>query len=353
MPNISLKSIKWESVKLIFGAISGIASVSRAEISAKTGLSLMTVGKVTDALLSMGIILQTKETRSAPGRRAGLLRVNPAHCAVVLDLTSRDFSMHIIDMNLRLIEKRSHAYNDEFFFEENLAMFLKDTYTYLNSRGDLSFCVGVGVSVPGAYSPLSDRVAGDRVPGLSSVPIAQTIAERLPGLHLHIETDVNAAAMSNAREIENYDEKLIHYWFVDAGNISGAIIHHGEILRGAHSTAGSFGKIQLVRGRTLETLLRPDNTPDENAALMADAIYNSLMFADPDQVLIECELYHHGEQFVDLVRTKLCQHYGLSEDTSPLRVGSRCDFRHAHRGLVLKLREMWLAQMILSEPIEQ
>ncbi len=353
MQNISLKSIKWESVKAIFGAIAGTASVSRAEISAATGLSLMTVGKVTDALLSVGILLQTKETRTAAGRRAGLLRVNPAHYAVILDLTSQDFSMHLIDMNLGLIEKRPHTYNDDFFFEENLALFLKDVSTYLSLRGDLSLCVGVGVSVPGVYSPAADRVAGDRLPGLSSIPIAQTVSARLPGLPLYIDADVTAAAMSHALSIERFREKQIHYWFVDAGNVTGAIVDRGEILRGAHGTAGCFGKMHMVRGRTLETMLRHTNTPDENASLLADAIYNTLMFADPDHVVVECELYHYREAFVDLVRARLCEHYHLSDETLSLLSGSRCNFRHAHRGLVLKLREMWLSRQVLSEPIGQ
>lgn len=352
MQNISLKSIKWESVKAIFGVIADAASVSRAEISDATGLSLMTVGKVIDALLSMGILLQTKDTRSAAGRRAGLLRINPIHYAVILDLTSQDFSMHIIDMRLGLVVNRLHAYNDDFFFEENLSLFLKDAHTYLTGRGDMDHCIGVGVSVPGPYLPKTDRIVGDRLPGLSSLPIRETVARRLPDLPLYIDADVNAAAMSNALDIENYREKQIHYWFADAGNISGAIVNQGEILRGAHNAAGNFGRMHMVRGRTLETMLRPDNTPDENASLMADAVYNTLMFVDPDHVVLECELYHHREDFVDLVRKKLQEQYHLTDDALCLLAGSRCKYRHAHRGLVLKLREMWLSRMILPEHAE-
>lgn len=353
MQNISLKSIKWESVKSIFGVIAGTSSVSRAEISAATGLSLMTVGKVTDPLLSMGIILQTKETRAAAGRRAGLLRVNPAHYAVILDLTSQDFSMNVIDMNLDMVEKFTHAYNDDFFFEENLTLFLKDVHTYLSDRADTNACVGIGVSAPGAYSPLTDQVSGDRLLGLSSIPLAKTISERLPGLPLHIDAAVNAAAMSNVLQIENYREKQIHYWFVDAGYVCGAIVDRGEILRGAHNAAGNFGKMHIVRGRTLEAMLRLANTPDENASLVAGTIYNTLMFADPDHIVIECELYHHRDAFIDLLRTYLSDHYQLAEDAVSLIAGSECDYRHAHRGLAIQLREMWLARQILSNPLDQ
>ncbi|MBE6599562.1 MAG: hypothetical protein E7638_08985 [Ruminococcaceae bacterium] len=53
MKNISLQSIKWESVRSIFSIIAERDTVSRAEIAEGTGLSLVTVGKAADALLGM------------------------------------------------------------------------------------------------------------------------------------------------------------------------------------------------------------------------------------------------------------------------------------------------------------
>ena len=46
LERINLSSIKKESVRAIFNAITGKDQISRAEIAEITGLSLMTVGKV-------------------------------------------------------------------------------------------------------------------------------------------------------------------------------------------------------------------------------------------------------------------------------------------------------------------
>ena len=109
MNNITLKSIKCESIKSIFASIADADKISRAEISAKTDLSLVTVGKVADALLDMNIVCQVKEIKPQAGRRAGLLGVNPDKFAVILDITSYDFRVSVLDLRLHQIEK--YVYN--------------------------------------------------------------------------------------------------------------------------------------------------------------------------------------------------------------------------------------------------
>ena len=99
MQNISLKSIKWESIKAIFNSISAAEKISRADISAETGLSLMTVGKVADALLNMHIVSQAKASAGTAGRRAGMLSINSTPYAVILDLTSPNFHMSVINFS--------------------------------------------------------------------------------------------------------------------------------------------------------------------------------------------------------------------------------------------------------------
>ena len=62
MKEIHLSTIKKESVDHIFRVIAENEQVSRAAIAQATSLSLMTVGKVVDALLEHDVIVQTKES---------------------------------------------------------------------------------------------------------------------------------------------------------------------------------------------------------------------------------------------------------------------------------------------------
>ena len=210
-------------------------------------------------------------------------------------------------------------------------------------------CIGIGVSVPDAYSHETDRVLGERLPALSSVPLKETLHTFFPDLPLYIEASYNAAAMSNISRIKNFSERIILYWFIGENNICGTIVKGGEVLRGAHNAAGNFGKMMIGRGRTLESAIKTANTPEENASLLARAIYNVLMTVDPNQIMIECELYKSRDEFVDLVRQCLLSHYPSTAEMLPYLSNSSCKFRHSHRGLTIKLREMWLFGLVFNE----
>ena len=105
MTVMNLKTIKWESVKSIFGAIASAEQISRAQISEITGLSLVTVGKVADALLDMDMITQEKQIKVTAGRRAGLLAINKEKFVLILDLSSRVFRFSVLNLRLELLEK--------------------------------------------------------------------------------------------------------------------------------------------------------------------------------------------------------------------------------------------------------
>ncbi len=349
MQNISLKSIKWESIKAIFNAISSAEKISRANISAETGLSLMTVGKVADALLGMHVVSQAKASASTAGRRAGMLSINDSRYAVILDLTGPNFHMSVINIRLDIIEKCPYPYNDDFRFDENLSLFFKSVQKYLSLHNTDGECIGIGVSVPGAYSHELDRVLGERFPALSAVPLKKMLGAFFPDMPIYIEAGYNAAAMSNISRMQNHREQVILYWFIGENNICGTVVKGGEVLRGAHNAAGNFGQMMIGRGRTLESAIKTSNSPEENASLLARAIYNVLMTVDPDQIIIECELYKSRGEFVDLVRQCLLSHYPSTAETLPYLSNSTCKFRHAHRGLTIKLREMWLYGLVFND----
>lgn len=354
MDNISLKSIKWESVRSIFQAIASAQKISRAEVSAQTSLSLMTVGKVADALLDLHIVEQSRETKATAGRRAGLLSLSPDHYAVILDLTSRNFLMTVLNMRLETVERFPWFYRDDYFFEENLTQFFREVRRFLEMRYRVECCIGCGVSVPGSYSPLSDRTKSIHLPELSDVPVAAIVRQTLSPVRLTIESACNAAAFSNIADIPHSRDKSILYCFVDEGNVGGAVVHRGEILRGARNMAGSIGRMVVSRGRTLESAVRADNTPPENAALLARALYNMIMVLDPDAILLECELYRQSggctdEAFVQLLTDALTESCGLHCESLPEFISGGCQCRHSHRGLAMKLRELWLSSLVFGE----
>ncbi len=352
MDPISLKSIKWESIKSIFQVVAARETVSRAEISKETGLSLMTVGKVADALLAMDVITQEKERKNSAGRRAGLLSIQTDNFAMILDLTSRNFIMTVINMRLQIVEKHFYTYKEDYYYSENLTFFLKEIRLLLQTTYDSTRCIGVGVSVPGVYDPESDRVLSARVAELSELPIGEFVRNALEVPNIHIEASYHAAARSQISRVEDYKDKLILYWFINENNIYGTIVNCGRIVQGAHHKAGDFGNMVVAPKQTLEDTIRSTKTPEENAFELAKAIRNVMRVIDPDLIILECELYKSSkesqEHFMELVRKILTEDFNLPGDTLPQLLGGSCKFRHSHRGLTMQLRENWLSDIVLN-----
>ena len=158
MNNINLQSIKHESIRGIFQTITEADKISRAEIAGKTGLSLVTVGKIADALLDMDILTQEKEIRPQAGRRAGILRVNPALYAVILDLTSADFRYTVMNLRLQPIETGTYHCHSDLPYSENVSAFLRETALDTAKKYGEDCCFGLGIAVPGPYHGSTDTV---------------------------------------------------------------------------------------------------------------------------------------------------------------------------------------------------
>jgi len=107
MEKFNLNNIKPENIKNVFNAVVNCDSrISRADIAAKTNLSIMTVGKIIDAFITHGILLQSKEIKDSAGRKARLVMLNPARTARIIDGQSTT----IVDFCLNPVEKETESY---------------------------------------------------------------------------------------------------------------------------------------------------------------------------------------------------------------------------------------------------
>ncbi len=351
MQSINQKSIRWESVKSIFNVIADAEKISRADIAEATGLSLMTVGKIADTLTELGIVRQSKESRNAAGRRAGILSLSPNYCALILDFTGAVLSFSVLTAGLHLHKEIPCSYNGSFTYEENIGLFLKEAQAYMASL-DTCTCMGIGVVLPAPLDHRNGCACVDARSPLYGLPIAAKVRQAFPALPVYFETSVYAAAISNVLDVSEHADQVILYCFTADGCVQGAISQGGVILRGAHGVAGNFGRMALSRGRTLASAIRKENPIRDNAAEIAKMLHNVILTVDPDTVALESELPGSTNAFIDLLKEELCTQYGYTEDTLPLFKYSQCPYRHAHRGLALQIREAYLYREIIGEDIQ-
>lgn len=349
MENINLRSIRWESIKAVFLSIARSEKISRADISAETDLSLMTVGKVADALMDIQVIEQCKESKNSAGRRAGLLSIKKNIYSVILDMTSKDFSCCVMDLRLNPVDKIPYTYVDSMSLADNLDRFLQNVSSVLSRERKSEDCIGVGVAVPGAYIPKTKRTNCQDLPELDTIDLNETVGKYFPGLPLLIESAYSASAMSNAALISGYKEKVIFYWSVSKNGVHGAIIPHGNILQGAHYSAGNFGQVVIPSGVTLNDMIKKTNSVKDNATALVRSIHNVIRLADPDAVILECTMYENGKDFCNLIRNILIDEFRLPADAMPEIIVSDNDAHHAFRGLTIKLRKNWLHDRIFTE----
>lgn len=350
MRNISLQSIKEESVRSIFTSIASRDSVSRADVSGETDLSLVTVGKVADALLEMNVIYQIKEVSTHAGRRARLLSVNDKKYAVILDLTHRSFGGIVLNLRLNFVEMLSFSYDLSRSYAENLQSFFAETSRTLMQKYETTDCYGVGVSLPGTYDPTTDIVDNSRICELNAIPLGATLQRYFPDLPLFIDSSVNAAARSNISQIPDYRKKNILYWFIGEDMTGGAFVVKGEVIVGRGSHFCDFGSVRDSYGRSLaQKIALAENAADYARIIALDAA-NVIRILAPHVVILECAFHEKREEnrnlFLSALRELLIADHSFTEDSLPEFIGAGCKVRQSHRGIAMRLREMWIDRLI-------
>lgn len=352
MNNISLKSIKYESIKAIFTSIADSEKISRAAIAEKTNLSLVTVGKIADALLDLNVISQVKEIKPQAGRRAGLLSVNENKFALILDITSYDFQIAVLDLRLSLVEHNRYTYKPNLAYVDNLHTFIAESIVFLNRLFDMDNCFGVAVALPGPYHSETDSVSADRIPELSSIQIRNTVRRYFPQVPLLIDSQINAAAKSNISHVEGYLSKNILYWYISQGYVCGAFTVGGELILGKDSHACDFGQMIVRRDLTLENLLRSCGDEESCVQALAGAIYNVIRVMNPHMLIMEYDVPFSCDHIFSLIHDRLIEKYGMNEAEIPEMRGACCRFRNSHRGLTMGLRELWLDRIVFGNSLD-
>ena len=105
----------------------------------------------------------------------------------------------------------------------------------------------VAVGVPGRVVPEAGTVAAAVNLGLAGPePIAAMIAERT-GARVHVENDVNAAALGTFTHLGLDAASSLAYVNVGTGIAAGFVLH-GRLLRGSTGAAGEIGHVPMQPG---------------------------------------------------------------------------------------------------------
>lgn len=308
----NISSIKSGSIRSVFNYIAEHSQASRSEISKGTGLSLMTVGKIVDSFVSTGILYQLKEIKSATGRKAGRVSFDLSRYAVVIDLSADNFELAVFDLYIGLIDRYTYEYNPDYYRNENLLIFLKGASISIMNKLDPFLCIGTGI-----ITKINDK---------SDIYV---INEVLPDFPVSFsETKMNSAVISQLSRIPNHESKKIYYLNLNENSASGAFIYSGNMYE-------SFPEKLMLEYASPNKILK-----------IAYVIKSISVLLSPDTVIIESQDEYFRNILESSLYTSLKENCRLPESDIPEFILNTGDSRHSQCGIVIKLRELWVNEII-------
>ncbi len=318
MPGTSQKNIRRENIEAVFREISSKDSVSRSEIAHRTGLSLMTVGKVADLLTECGAAVQTKPATGKSGRRAGLLSISKTIISLVCDISSDPMTSYIVDLKGDSVARVVCDYNYRKSPQDNLLEFFSQvSVLLLNNLRDKTL-IGSAIIYSGEYN----RVSGELLLpftrlGLTVDPVA--CMKNTMGITPDIvENAVSCAVRS--RRVAAYDGIYLAF---DVGfKVTGCIVHNGEIISSESNL--DFSSVK-VGDETLDEALRHAKDESALADVLCRALGDFCRILKPAGVYVWSKFIPVGDKFQQILTREFMCDVKAAVDGAMARVGGGAD----------------------------
>ena len=323
-----------ENLLSCLAALCECPSITRADLAAATELSIMTTGKIADALIERGILSEQKLPIQSAGRRPGTLSFIDKPLFLILNVSSRRFTAHLMSPAMKSKALCVHDYNDIFPFDDNLLIFLNAVRRACNVAREATPYVAV-ITAPDddkrqsitrtlSISPRSKQHMLDYI---------EKILRR--GCDLVLD-DVCAA--------QHYFNALSQYKNMSCGaflNLSdmtyAAIWMRGNLL---DPRICKIGDLITGERRRVADALADALCTEEAIAPTAYAISTLETFFTPDCIVLESGRFRIDEAFLDGIYTELARLLPSASRILPLQASNAIP-SIAVCGCACELRRKW------------
>ena len=226
---------------ILLNLIRAHAPVSRPQLATLSGLSQVTVIKITNSLIDRHLILEKEYAESTGGRRAGLLEINPEG-GFAVGLMVQPSSLTAVILNL----------NSDPVYSQQWNMPLRDNYP--RALDLIAQCVeellresgvprekfiGVGLGMGGLIDAENGRCIDSWIMNWQNAKISHPLEDRL-GISVFLDNDINCLAIYE--KLFGQGQAYHHFLEVAIGRGVGlGIVINGDLYRGAFGGAGEFG----------------------------------------------------------------------------------------------------------------
>ncbi len=272
-----LDNIRREGVRKIFSLICEGGKQSRAELSRRSGISLMTVGKIVDSLEARGLVSQVKESSNRAGRRASYVDVSGDICFIILDVMQKDCRAYVTGLDLKCREidechilRRHGEIPTEFFRRVSSKIALLP--------GE-KFCAGIGLILPHLQSDALEYIPNDEI--IDS-------AKDILGDSVYASEHLRVSALAELERGESEDDsRILYLWF---GDSAGAVCSKNKKIV---FTSDMLGCI-INDGKPLYESLRSIDAKTRLSSAM-QIIHTSLMCCPCDTLILDGDMVKNCE----------------------------------------------------------
>lgn len=348
MAKITLSLIKRDHVRVVLEAIARKKHITKQEIAALTGLSLVTVGKITDTLGEAGIIVHGKNVQQKVGRRVEVLRVRQDWAIPVYDLSGTTFRFYITSLDGKIIDKAEFPRSaDAQYVSADFVRFLKLTLGLLRRNYRNHKLPGVGVAIPGAYDAENDRIISTMMPEMGDLKLLRNFRKIFKDADIVIDNASRLCAAGLIEALPDYKQRTITcISFGDS--IECTTCDRGEYPRGAHNLAGRLGDLPYVSGVTYTNFMHDALSTSVILEPALEIIRTAAIAYDPEEIYICSNRFSFSPDEVLRMQNRLAASVGIGAYPPKLHAVYNPEME-AMSGIISRVIGNWLDSMIVPQ----
>lgn len=348
MAKITLSLIKRDHVRVVLEAIARKKHITKQEIAALTGLSLVTVGKITDTLGEADIIVHGKNVQQKVGRRAEVLRVRQDWAIPVYDLSGTTFRFYITTLDGKIIDKAELPRSaDAQYVSADFVRFLKLTLALLRRNYRNHKLPGVGVAIPGAYDAENDRIISTMMPEMGDLKLLRNFRKIFKDADIVIDNASRLCAAGLIEALPDYKQRTITcISFGDS--IECTTCDRGEYPRGAHNLAGRLGDLPYVSGVTYTNFMHDALSTSVILEPALEIIRTAAIAYDPEEIYICSNRFSFSPDEVLRMQNRLAASVGIGAYPPKLHAVYNPEME-AMSGIISRVIGNWLDSMIVPQ----
>lgn len=228
--------------RVVLQAIRTSGTMTRAELTAITGLTPPTVGNITARLLSDGLIRPDGRILGGRGQPALKFTIDPEG-AFALGLNIDRDHVTLVTMDLAGHIRDRASLESRFALPAEVMNFVRAELRRIRRRRDIKAerLIGIGIGIPDGLGDIPLPHRPDAYGEWSRIDVCQTFSQEL-GIPAYSDNDATAAAVGELQFGGGRGRQHFMFTLISAGLGSGIILN-GQPYRGAGNSAGEIAFI--------------------------------------------------------------------------------------------------------------